>query len=182
MNLAPDRAFCLNPAPNRMSPMSTASLADYRTPRPWIILAIFIVAVLGIGFWIGVSTGSGGPWYDSLEKPFFNPPSWVFPVAWSALYVLIAIAGWRVYMIDSRSTATRLWFVQMLLNFAWSPVFFGAQLLWPGFVVIVLMWLAIAGFIVFARRLDKPAAWLFLPYILWVSFAGALNLSIALLN
>ena len=162
--------------------MSTASLADYRTPRPWIILAVFIVAVLGIGFLIGVSAGSGSPWYDSLNKPVFNPPSWVFPIAWSALYVLIAIAGWRVFMIDPRGTAAKLWFAQMLLNFAWSPVFFGAHLLWPALAVIVLMWLAIVGFMVVARRLDNLAAWLFVPYLLWVSFAGALNLSIALLN
>ena len=162
--------------------MSTASLADYRTPRPWIMLAIFVVAVLGIGFFIGMAAGSGGPWYESLEKPFFNPPSWAFPVAWSTLYVLIAIAGWRIFMIDPGSTAMKLWVVQMLINFLWSPVFFGAQQLWPALAVIVLMWLAILAFMLAARRLDKLAAWLFLPYLLWVSFAGALNLSIALLN
>jgi tryptophan-rich sensory protein len=162
--------------------MSSVSTADHRTPRSWLLLAVFVVGVLGIGSLIGVFTGGGGEWYDNLEKPFFNPPSWVFGPVWSTLYVLIGIAGWRIYMIDPRSTAMKLWWAQMVLNFAWSPVWFGAHLLWPAFVVIVLMWLAIIGFMLMARPLDKLASWLFLPYLLWVSFASALNLSIALLN
>lgn len=161
--------------------MTTASLADYKTPRPWLILAAFIIAVVGIGGIIGTQF-LPGEWYASLNKPPFNPPNWVFGPAWFTLYALIAIAGWRIVMIDPRSTAMKIWYAQMVLNFAWSPVWFGAHLIWPAYALIMVIWLLIIAFIVTARRLDKPAAWLFAPYLLWVSFASTLNLTIGILN
>src|SRR5690606_19345956 len=119
---------------------------------------------------------------DALEKPFFNPPSWVFGPVWTALYVLIAIAGWRIWMIEPASRAMRAWFAQMLVNWAWSPVFFLGELLWGALAVIVVMLALIVTFIVLARKIDRIAAWLFVPYLAWVSFATLLNLSIAVLN
>jgi translocator protein len=161
--------------------MTTASLADYKTPRPWLILAAFIIVVVAVGGLIGTQS-LPGTWYEGLAKPPFNPPNWIFGPVWFALYLLIAIAGWRIFMIDAGSTAMKFWYAQMALNWAWSPIWFKAQLIWPAFVVIVLIWLAIVGFIVTARKLDKPAAWLFVPYLAWVSFASLLNLSIGILN
>ena len=161
--------------------MTTASLADYKTPRPWLILAAFIIVVVAVGGLIGTQSLPGA-WYEGLAKPPFNPPNWIFGPVWFTLYVLIAIAGWRIFMIDAGSTAMKFWYAQMILNWAWSPIWFKAQLIWPAFAVIVLIWLAIIGFIVTARKLDKPAVWLFVPYLAWVSFAGLLNFSIGILN
>lgn len=161
--------------------MSIASLADYKTPRPWLILAAFIIVVVGVGGLIGTQSLPGS-WYQNLAKPPFNPPNWVFGPAWFTLYVLIAIAGWRIFMIDARSTAMKLWYAQMLLNWAWSPVWFTAHQIWPAYAIIMALWLLIIAFMLTAPRLDKPAAWLFAPYLLWVTFASMLNLSIGLLN
>lgn len=160
--------------------MSTAT-ADRRQPRSWLILAAFMVIVLGVGFWIG-QLSAPGEWYQNLEKPFFNPPSWLFGPVWSALYVLIAIAGWRIWMADRGSTAMKFWFAQMLLNWIWSPVWFIAHMPWLAFAIIVALLGTIIGFIATARRQDKLAAWLFAPYLAWVAFASALNLSIAIMN
>lgn len=161
--------------------MTIASLADYKTPRPWLILAAFIIVVVAVGGLIGTQSLPGA-WYQSLNKPPFNPPNWVFGPAWFTLYVLIAIAGWRIFMIDARSTAMTIWYAQMVLNWAWSPVWFIAHQIWPAYAIIMVLWLLIIAFIITARMLDKPAAWLFAPYLVWVTFASTLNLSIGLLN
>ncbi|HEV7346262.1 MAG TPA: TspO/MBR family protein [Devosia sp.] len=161
--------------------MTVPSLADYKTPRPWIALAIFVVVVVGVGALIGTQS-TPGPWYEGLEKPPFNPPNWVFGPVWFTLYVMIAVAGWRIWMIDARSTAMKLWFAQMLLNWIWSPIWFIGQMLWPAFAVIVALLALIVAFIWVARKIDIIAAWLFVPYLAWVSFATLLNLSIAILN
>lgn len=161
--------------------MTTPSLADYKTPRPWLTLAVFLVVVVGVSFLIGTQS-TPGEWYDSLEKPWFNPPSWVFSPVWTTLYVLIAIAGWRIWMIDPGSAAMKVWFAQMVVNWAWSPAFFLAERLWVAFAIIVVMLTLIIAFIVLARKHDRIAAWLFAPYLAWVGFATLLNFSIAVLN
>jgi len=145
------------------------------------MLGAFLLIVVGVSTLIGTQSVPGA-WYDALEKPFFNPPSWVFGPVWTALYVLIAIAGWRIWMIEPASRAMRAWFAQMLVNWAWSPVFFLGELLWGALAVIVVMLALIVTFIVLARKIDRIAAWLFVPYLAWVSFATLLNLSIAVLN
>ena len=150
-------------------------------PRNWILLAGFIAVVVGVGALIGVSTAPGD-WYDSLDKPPFNPPSWLFSPVWFTLYVLIAIAGWRTFLRDRQGTAMKLWVAQMLVNWLWSPVFFTLHWLWPALVVILAMLASIIAFIVVSWRADRVAAWLFVPYAAWVGFATLLNLSIAVLN
>lgn len=180
----------LNQSPPRALPpeelvsgqiMTTPSLADYKTPRPWLTLAIFLVVVIGVGALIGMVSSPDG-WYAGLEKPPFNPPNWVFAPVWFVLYILIAIAGWRIWMIDPRSPPMVLWFVQMALNWAWSPVWFVGHATWLAFAIIVALFLAIAGFIATAWRHDPVAGGLFVPYLAWVGFAGTLNLFIALAN
>lgn len=161
--------------------MSTLSPSHSPTPRSWLFLAGFLVLVLAAGTLIGVNN-LPGPWYESLEKPPFNPPNWIFGPVWTTLYILIAIAGWRVFMARPRSLAMGFWVVQMLLNWAWSPVWFTLQMPWGAFAIIVPMLAAIIGFIVTARRFDPLAAWLFVPYAAWVSFASLLNLWIAVVN
>jgi translocator protein len=161
--------------------MSMAPAEDIKTPRSWITLAIFLVVVIGVGALIGTQS-TPGEWYQNLEKPPFNPPNWVFGPVWFTLYAMIAVAGWRIWSIDASSTTMKLWFAQMLLNWAWSPVWFIGQMLWPAFAIIVALLATIVAFIALARKQDKLAAWLFVPYLAWVSFATLLNLSIAILN
>ncbi len=161
--------------------MTSPSFADRKSPNRWLVLAVFLVAVIGVGGLVGTQSIPGA-WYESLEKPFFNPPNWVFGPVWSTLYVMIAVAGWRIWMVDPKSTTMKLWFGQIVLNWAWSPVWFIGQQLWGAFAIIVPMLALIIAFIVSARRQDRLAAWLFVPYAAWVSFASLLNLSIAILN
>jgi tryptophan-rich sensory protein len=149
--------------------------------RPWLTLALFVVLVLGGGLVIGWLTAPGA-WYASLAKPSFNPPNWIFGPVWSLLYVLIAIAGWRIWRRDAGGTAMKLWWAQLALNFLWSPVFFAAQQIGGAFVVILLLLATILAFIVAAWPRDRLAALLFVPYAAWVAFATALNASILSLN
>jgi len=157
------------------------STAVYRTPQSWLALAVFLLVVIGVGALIGTQSVPG-EWYDGLTKPPLNPPDAVFAPVWFTLYVLIAIAGWRVWIEAPRSPAMMLWGAQMLLNWAWSPTFFVAEQPWPAFAIIAAMWLAILGFILAVRRRDPLAAWLFAPYLAWVGFAAYLNIGIAILN
>ena len=159
----------------------SAATTDYRTPQSWIVLAVFVVAVVGIGSFIGSQTPPG-PWFESLAKPSWNPPGAVFAPVWTVLYVMIAIAGWRVVMDSPTSKAYMLWVAQMVLNYLWSPVWFGAEMPWLAFGIIVVLWVTIVAFILTVRHRDKLAAWLFVPYLAWVSFATVLCGTIAAMN
>lgn len=161
--------------------MTPSTHSPAPAPRHWLTLAIFLAAVIGIGALIGTQV-QPGDWYAALAKPWFNPPNWVFGPVWFILYAMIAVAGWRIYTVAQRSLPMGLWVVQMLLNWAWSPSWFGLQQPWLAFAIIAALWLTIAAFLWTARRIDRLAMALFIPYFLWVSFALSLNLSIALLN
>jgi translocator protein len=147
----------------------------------WIVLIGFLALAVGGGLAIGLLTAPG-EWYAGLAKPSFNPPNWLFGPVWTLLYVLIAVAGWRVWQRDRSGTPMMLWWAQLVLNFSWSPVFFSAHQIGLALVIIVLMLGAILGFIVTAWRLDRVAAWLFVPYAAWLAFASVLNGSIWALN
>ena len=146
-----------------------------------LALIVFVVLVVGGGLVIGYLTAPGD-WYAALEKPSFNPPSWVFAPAWTLLYVAIAIAGWRAWKSDSPRWPMRLWWTQLALNFLWSPVFFAAHRIGLALLVISLLLATILAFIAVSWRQDRVAAWLFAPYAAWVSFASLLNASIRALN
>lgn len=141
----------------------------------------FVAAVLGIGLLIGWAF-LPGEWYAGLAKPGFTPPDRLFGPAWSVLYVLIGIAGARTWLDDRAGRGMRIWFLQMGLNFLWSPAFFGAQAPWLGLVVILPLLAAILAFIAERWARDRVAALLFLPYAAWVGYASALNLAIWRLN
>lgn len=151
------------------------------SPRNWLILAGFLVVVIGVGSLVGVSTAPG-EWYAGLDKPPFNPPNWIFAPVWFTLYVLIAIAGWRTFLREPAGAAMFLWIAQMVLNWLWSPTFFILHWLWPAGVVILAMLAMILAFIAVSWRRERLAALLFVPYAAWVGFASLLNLSIAILN
>lgn len=160
--------------------MSTTT-QPLNTSRSWLVLAVFLAIVIGVGAVIGAATAPG-EWFASLEKPPFNPPNWVFAPTWFVLYVLIAVAGWRTFLRDQRGTAMKLWAGQMVVNWLWSPAFFALHWLWPAMLVILAMLVLIVSFIAVSWRQDRVSAWLFVPYAAWVCFASLLNLSIAVLN
>ncbi len=147
----------------------------------YLALALLILLVSGGGLAIGYLTAPGD-WYAALEKPFFNPPGWVFGPAWTTLYVLIAVAGWRILQAHAGSVTMKLWWAQLALNFAWSPAFFALQQIGLGLVIILMLLATILAFIATAWRRDKLAAWLFVPYAAWVAFASTLNGAILVLN
>lgn len=149
--------------------------------KTFIIYALFIAAVLTAGILTGVSN-LPGPWYDSLQKPFFQPPPWIFSPVWTVLYVMIAVAGARTWLRAPASGRMQVWFVQMVLNLLWSPAFFGMQSPGFGLTIIIPLLAFILAFIAMSRAKDPVSAWLFAPYALWTAFASVLNASIFLLN
>ncbi|MER9352609.1 tryptophan-rich sensory protein [Mesorhizobium sp. M0179] len=147
----------------------------------YVSLLLFLILVLGGGLLIGYAT-LPGEWYASLAKPPFNPPNWVFAPAWTLLYVLIAVAGWRTWERERAGAAMKIWALQLVLNFAWSPTFFGAKQMGPALVVILALLASIALFIATVWNRDRVSGWLFAPYAAWVAFATLLNASLLLLN
>lgn len=146
-----------------------------------LTLILFVVLSLAGGSLIGFFSAPG-PWYAALEKPAFNPPNWIFGPVWTVLYVLIGIAGARVWFLDRSGPLVRIWFAQMALNYLWPLVFFAARRPDLALPVLLAMLIAILCFIVLAWRRERPSALLFLPYLAWVSFAGLLNAAIWQLN
>lgn len=125
-------------------------------------------------------------WYTALEKPFFNPPGWVFGPVWTALYFIMAISAWMVWRREPDNslvrTALYLFFLQLLFNVIWSALFFGIRK--PGWAMaeIVILWLLILATILFFYKISRLAAWLLVPYLGWVFFAAVLNSAIWWLN
>jgi tryptophan-rich sensory protein len=145
-------------------------------------LVLFIVSVVGIGWLIGV-TNLPGAWYAGLTKASFNPPNWIFGPVWTVIYVLIAIAGWRTYLQETPAALPmQLWYVQMVLNFIWSPVVFTLHSLGLGLAIILALLGVIVGFIAVQATDNRSAALFFVPYAAWVAFASVLNYSLYRLN
>jgi translocator protein len=146
-----------------------------------VAIVPFILLVVGGGLLVGFLTAPG-PWYEALAKPSFNPPNWLFGPVWTILYVLIAIAGWRLWQRERTGAAMKLWWLQLVLNFLWSPVFFGLEQIGLALLIILALFATILAFLAAAWNLDRVAAWLFVPYAAWVAFASLLNASIWSLN
>jgi len=123
-------------------------------------------------------------WYLTLNKPSWNPPSWLFGPVWTTLYVLMGIACFLIWKSEHprKKQVLTLYFLQLFLNSLWSPAFFGAQNPMLGILVIVPMWASILACIIFFRKINTWAAVLMIPYLLWVSFATVLNATIWYLN
>ena len=119
-----------------------------------------------------------GAWYEALQKPKFTPPNWAFPVAWTTIYLLLAWAGYRLTVLPGSETVLALWAAQIALNTLWTPVFFGAHRILTAMVILALLWIVVATMIVMALRLDIVTGLILFPYLLWLSVAAALNLSI----
>ncbi|MCC5926157.1 MAG: tryptophan-rich sensory protein [Bacteroidetes bacterium] len=146
----------------------------------------FLVLPLLIGVTASVATASGvSTWYVTLEKPFFNPPNWIFGPVWTVLYLLMGVSSYLVYRSPhsgNRRLGLDVYGVMLALNFAWSFLFFYFQRPGLAFIEIIVLWLSIFAMIVFFYRVRPLAGLLQLPYIAWVSFATVLNGAIWWLN
>lgn len=152
----------------------------------WGVLALFIAICLGAGglgsLWTMPAPSS---WYASLEKPAWTPPGWLFGPVWTLLYLSMGVAAWLVWRkcgLQGAALPLAVFAVQLLLNVAWTGIFFGMHLPGAAFAEIVLLWLAILATLILFRQVTPVAGWLLLPYLLWVSFAAALNFSVWQLN
>jgi benzodiazapine receptor len=126
-----------------------------------------------------------GEWYERLAKPWWRPPNWLFPPAWAVLYLTIAVSGWLVWREAGFAGAAlplAIYAVQLVLNATWSGVFFGLRRIDLALANLVLLWLSIAATIAAFHPVHAGADWLLVPYLAWVTFAGALNLAILRLN
>src|SRR4030042_5396906 len=148
-----------------------------------LVAAILITNAAGLLGSVFTTPNIGG-WYASIQKAAFTPPNWVFAPAWTTLFVLMGISLFLVWEKDLKKNkiAVGIFVVQMTLNVLWSVLFFGMQNPFLAFVEIIALWIAILATIVLFYRVDRRAAWLLVPYIVWVSFAAFLNYSVWILN
>lgn len=151
----------------------------------WPVL-IWIIALEIIGAGIGLMTSQNiDSWYAGLARAPLNPPDWAFGVVWPILYAMIAIAGWRLWQRrydPGMGSLVLLYMVQLIMNWGWSFVFFGAHLLWLSFIWIFVLAGLVAVLIILAYKKERVTAYLLLPYLLWISFASYLCGYIALFN
>lgn len=148
------------------------------------IIAILLPLVVG-GCSGYLTAGAVNDWYLTLNRPSFNPPSWVFGPVWTTLYLVM---GWSLYRIwrlpqtPQRNKAITIFTMQLTLNFFWSLIFFRWQAIGFALLEIVFLWFSITTMIHLFRKLDPPAGLINIPYLLWVSFATALNAAYWVLN
>ena len=155
--------------------------------RSLVALIALLVLCLGVGILGGAVTRTAiDDWYAALAKPGFTPPNWIFPPVWAALYILMAVAAWRVWRTtgaaEARRDALRMFGMQLLLNLAWPFIFFGAKSPLTALIVILVLEFAILWTMLAFSRLDRLAALLLAPYAAWVAYATALNAAIVALN
>ncbi|PKR79536.1 TspO protein [Brumimicrobium salinarum] len=159
----------------------------------WWKIIICVIATVGLGSLSGILSMNGFEgWYQNLNKPFFTPPNWIFGPAWTILYILmggsVAII-WQIIAVARYPIIVRfakrgfiIFIIHFLFNLAWSPIFFGLQM---PVLALIIIFIILAFIIILIRhffRLDRLSAFLLIPYLLWVSFATALNLGIVILN
>lgn len=152
----------------------------------WLALPGFVALCLGVAAIGGYATSTSvGGWYQTLAKPAFTPPDGVFAPVWAVLYLMMAVAGWRVWRAEGfagRGTALALFGVQLALNLLWPILFFARQQIGLALLDIVLLWAAIAATAAAFWRIDRLPGMLLLPYLAWVTYAAALNAAIWEMN
>ncbi len=152
-------------------------MTDFVAPLCFL-LAVVAAALSGTVF-------KPDEWYAHLRKPSWNPPNWVFPIAWSGLYLMIAVAGWIVWEAappGDRMVPMTVYGVQLALNATWSAIFFGMKRMDLALAELILLWLSIVATMVVFMPISTLAVWLLVPYLAWVSFAGVLNATVWRLN
>ncbi len=148
-----------------------------------VVVVVVTFAAAGVGSVF--TSGSVSQWYPALARPSWTPPGWLFGPVWTALYTLMAVAAWAVWRKQGWAGARAalvLYAVQLALNAAWSPLFFGLRMSGVAFVELVVLWLAIIATAVAFWKKSLVAGALLVPYVLWTTFAAALNLAIWRMN
>jgi tryptophan-rich sensory protein len=164
-------------------PSTSSDSSPARSIRPGLMLIIWLALCFGAAA-IGRSFPPGD-WYASLAKPAWNPPGWVFGPVWGVLYALMGLAAWLVWRrggFAAQRRALSLFLVQLALNAAWSPLFFGLQRPDLAFGEILLLWLAIGATLLKFLRVNRTAGWLLALYLAWVTFAAVLNFTLWRMN
>ncbi len=155
--------------------------------RSWVLLIVCVAIPIAVGIIGSVFTITEIPgWYSGLQKPFFTPPGWVFGPAWTILYILMGLSLYLIVKDGLRTAPVRqgviLFAAQLLLNFAWSWIFFGRHAILLGLIDVLLLFVLVAATIWVFLRISRPAALLLVPYLCWVGFASLLNAMIWVLN
>ncbi|MEE1076737.1 MAG: TspO/MBR family protein [Acutalibacteraceae bacterium] len=147
-------------------------------------LAISLFISLGVGILASILTADSFMVYSGLTKPPLSPPAWLFPVVWTILYILMGISAYMVYQSDDdfKYVALVIYGVQLIFNFFWSIIYFNMGNVLFAFVWLIMLWVLIVAMIISFAQVNKTAALLQIPYLLWVTFAGYLNLALYLLN
>ena len=154
--------------------------------RQWVVLAGLLAASFLVAFVGGLASTSGvDGWYAAADKPPWTPPNWLFGPVWTVLYTAMAVAAWLVWRRwgwQNAKPALSLYAAQLVLNALWTPLFFGAELLWLGLAVIVALDVVLALTMIAFFRKHRLAGVLLVPYLLWVLYASSLNAGVAYLN
>lgn len=154
--------------------------------KNWKIYGLWILLTEAVGALSGWLSREGMQVYNEMAaKPALAPPVWVFPVVWTVLYGLMGIGAARIYLAPAskeRSTALNIYIAQLVVNFFWSLLFFNTQAFGFALIWLILLWVLIVGMVLAFRKVDPVAAWLQIPYLLWVTFAAYLNCAVWLLN
>lgn len=147
-------------------------------------LAISLFISLGVGLLASILTADSFMVYEGLTKPPLSPPAWLFPVVWTVLYILMGISAYMIYQSDDdfKYVALTIYGVQLIFNFFWSIIYFNIGNVLFAFVWLVMLWLLIVAMIISFAQINKTAALLQIPYLIWVTFAGYLNLALYVLN
>ena len=150
----------------------------------WKELIISIAISVGVGALSGFLTRNSMSLFQQLIKPPLSPPGWIFPIVWTILFTLMGISACIIYQSDSKEKeeALRIYALQLMVNFFWSLVFFNWQAYLLAFIILIILWLLIFLMIRKFSEINPCAGKLQIPYLLWVTFAGYLNLGIYLLN
>ncbi len=184
--------YASHSAPSTSSP-STSSPSRSSPSTALTVIAAGVFAAATVAAAVGgsvINQGDAQDWYDGLDKPFFTPPDATFGIVWTILYVMIGISGWLAWRAAASSgrpigfwaQPSLWWGIQMVLNFAWTAVFFGAQAPVGGLFVIAALIAAIVVDISIVRHYSAVAMWLMVPYLAWCCFAAALNTGVVVLN
>ena len=152
----------------------------------WKTLIGCLALPLGVGVLSALFSSEGMQVFESLQKPPLSPPGWLFPVAWTILYLMMGLASYFMTTSDApqseKDSAWKVYGIQLGFNFFWSILFFNFRLYFISFFWLLALWALILTTLIFFYQIEKKAGYLMIPYLAWVSFAGYLNLAIAILN
>ena len=163
---------------------------EKRTFKHFLIATGIILLPLVVGLVASALTGNTMMEFGRLKQPPLAPPAWLFPVAWTILYILMGVASYLIYRLEPKTKQEKklqtaeliIYFMQLFFNFMWTILFFRLEMRWFAFFWLIVMWLMILTLICMCAKNRKAAAWCLVPYLLWCTFASYLNIMIAILN